>query len=101
MFAIYSRYTENAKLAHERFKDRPMSAAQSVVYWTEYIVRHKGAPHLRSHALNLMWYQYYMLDVIAVVLIVFSVVLLTAYKSVKLFYFYVTKTVKGVKRKSE
>jgi len=61
---------ENAKIASSIFKDRPMSPKQSVVYWTEYVIRHKGAPHLKSHALNLTWYQYYLLDVIAVLLIV-------------------------------
>jgi glucuronosyltransferase len=36
------------------------------VYWTEYVIRHKGAPHLRSAVLDLAWYQYFLLDVIAV-----------------------------------
>nr|WIG62511.1 UDP-glucuronosyltransferase 2B2-like protein [Rhopalosiphum padi] len=49
------KYAKNAKISSERFKDRPMSPAESVVYWTEYVVRHKGAPHLKSHALNLTW----------------------------------------------
>ena len=45
------------------FKDRPMTAQQSVVYWTEYIVRHDGAPHLNSVALQMNWFQYLLLDV--------------------------------------
>jgi glucuronosyltransferase len=36
------------------------------VFWTEYVIRHKGAPHMRSAALDLAWYQYFLLDVIAV-----------------------------------
>jgi len=40
------------------------------VYWTEYVIRHKGAPHLRSAALDLAWYQYFLLDVIAVLALV-------------------------------
>jgi glucuronosyltransferase len=47
------------------------------VYWTEYVIRHKGAPHLRSAALDLAWYQYFLLDVIAVLaLAVGSVVMI-------------------------
>jgi len=61
------RYSKNAKIVSERFKDRPMTPAESVVYWTEYVIRHKGAPHLKSHAFNLTWYQYFLLDVIAAV----------------------------------
>jgi glucuronosyltransferase len=36
------------------------------VFWTEYVIRHKGAPHMRSAVLDLAWYQYFLLDVIAV-----------------------------------
>lgn len=62
------------------FKDRPMTPSESVVYWTEYVIRHKGAPHLRAREWDLTWYQYYLLDVIAVVLIIIYVV----YKVLKL-----------------
>lgn len=30
----------------------------------EYVIRHKGAPHLKSVAHQLNWYQYYSVDVI-------------------------------------
>jgi len=73
---------KNAKISSSIFKDQPMSQKQSVVYWTEYVIRHKGAPHLKSHALNLTWYQYFLLDVIAFVLIV---MLLTFFIVCKIF----------------
>lgn len=38
----------------------------TAVYWIEYIIRHKGALKLQSSAKYLAWYQYYLLDVIAV-----------------------------------
>jgi len=47
------------------------------VYWTEYVIHHKGAPHLRSAELDLAWYQYFLLDVIAV-LVLFAVCVLVA-----------------------
>jgi glucuronosyltransferase len=50
---------------------------EQAVYWTEYVIRHKGAPHLRSAVLDLAWYQYYLLDVIAVLaLAVVSILLI-------------------------
>lgn len=61
-----------------------MSPAESVVYWTEYVIRHKGAPHLRSHALDLTWYQYFLLDVIAVVLLVIILVCFIVFKTLQL-----------------
>lgn len=95
------RYAENAKNASEIFKDRPMSPAELVVYWTEYVIRHKGAPHLKSHAFNLTWYQYFLLDVISVVLIFSSVVLFLIYKLFKFINRNVLKYSQSTKPKSE
>ena len=78
----------NWKTCQKIFKDRPMSQAESVVYWTEYVLRHKGAPHLKSHALNLRWYQYYLLDILAVVLVFISVVIYITKKMFKSIYMY-------------
>ncbi|XP_060835305.1 UDP-glucosyltransferase 2-like [Rhopalosiphum padi] len=85
------KYTINAKITSERFKDRPITPQQSVVFWTEYVIRHKGAPHLKSHALNLTWYQYFLLDVISVILIFTSLVLFITYKVLKLICKYALK----------
>jgi len=49
-----------------------MSPLNTAIFWTEYVIRHGGASHMRSAALNLTWYQYLLLDVI-VVLFVFGV----------------------------
>ncbi|CAG9831120.1 unnamed protein product [Diabrotica balteata] len=68
------KYRENAKIRSSLFHDRPMKPLDLAVYWTEFVVRHKGAQHLRVAAMDLRWYQYFLLDVIAVVTIfVFSV----------------------------
>jgi len=80
MLCIYFRYIKNAKITSEIFKDRPMSPQKSVAYWTEYVIRHKGAPHLKSQALNLTWYQYFLLDVIAVMLIFIFIFILIVLK---------------------
>ncbi|XP_022162077.1 UDP-glucuronosyltransferase 2B15-like isoform X1 [Myzus persicae] len=77
------KYLTNAKITSDRFKDRPMTPQQSVVYWTEYVIRHKGAPHLKSHALNLTWYQYLLLDVMAVLLIFVFLVTFVVFKVFK------------------
>lgn len=77
------KYAKNAKIASNLFKDRPMTPQQSVVYWTEYVIRHKGAPHLKSHAVNLMWYQYLLLDVMAVSFIFVFLVTFVVYKVFK------------------
>lgn len=60
-----------------------MSPQESVVYWTEYVIRHKGAAHLRSHAYSLNWYQYFLLDVFAVVIVIICLCLYVMYKIFK------------------
>jgi glucuronosyltransferase len=54
------------------------------VYWTEYVIRHKGAPHLRSAALDLAWYQYFLLDVIGVLALAVGSVMLILYMTLRL-----------------
>ncbi|XP_049943046.1 UDP-glycosyltransferase UGT5-like [Schistocerca serialis cubense] len=72
------RYRENAQRLSRIFNDRPMKPLDEAVYWTEYVIRHQGAPHLRSAALDLTWYQYFLLDVVAVLVAAAAVLLLAA-----------------------
>lgn len=59
-----NRYASNMRLLSQRFKDRPLSPQKSVVYWTEYVIRHKGAVHLRTMEADIPLYQIIMLDII-------------------------------------
>jgi glucuronosyltransferase len=51
----------------------------TAVFWTEYVIRHKGAPHLRPAILDLVWYQYLLLDILAVILLFVITVFLLVY----------------------
>ena len=51
------------KLSNE-FNDNPISASEKIVYWTEYVIRHRGTPHLKTMGLKTPLYQYLFLDVI-------------------------------------
>lgn len=59
-----NRYASNMRLLSQRFKDRPLSPQKSVVYWTEYVIRHKGAVHLRTTEADIPLYQIIMLDIV-------------------------------------
>ncbi|KAE8746863.1 UDP-glycosyltransferase-17 [Frankliniella occidentalis] len=76
-------YKKNASALSERFRDRPMSPLDTAVYWTEYVIRHKGAPHLRGGARNLAWYQEALLDVFAVVFLLLAAALFVLWKSLR------------------
>lgn len=74
---VFFRYKENAMELSNRFHDRPTSAQETVAYWTEYVLRHDGAHHLKSQAVNTHWFQYFSLD-----FLVLAAVIVTS-----LFYF--------------
>jgi glucuronosyltransferase len=45
-----------------------MSALEKAVWWIEYVIRHDGAEHLRYAGIDMPFYQYFLLDVIAFLL---------------------------------
>ncbi|XP_017073251.2 LOW QUALITY PROTEIN: UDP-glycosyltransferase UGT5 [Drosophila eugracilis] len=63
-------YKENVQRVSNIFRDREQEPRKTAVYWIEYVIRHRGAPHLRSAGLDLNWFQFYLLDVIAFVAVI-------------------------------
>ncbi|MBZ3889769.1 UDP-glucuronosyltransferase 1-1 [Sciurus carolinensis] len=61
-------YKENIMRLSRLHKDRPIEPLDLAVFWVEFVMRHKGAPHLRPAAHDLTWYQYHSLDVIGFLL---------------------------------
>eukprot|EP00063_Salmo_salar_P044956 XP_014019791.1 PREDICTED: UDP-glucuronosyltransferase-like [Salmo salar] len=59
-------------------KDRPIEPLDLAVFWSEFVMRHGGAEHLRPAAHDLNWIQYHSLDVFTLLLtIVLTVVMVT------------------------
>lgn len=73
------------------FLDRPIPPLETGVYWIEYVLRHKGAHHLRSPALDLTLAQYLLLDVVALSI---ALVLMTTFILHKLFRYLCTRCIK-------
>uniref|UniRef100_A0A8B9FHB6 UDP-glucuronosyltransferase n=1 Tax=Amazona collaria TaxID=241587 RepID=A0A8B9FHB6_9PSIT len=74
------KYKENIKRLSDLHLDRPIHPMDLAVHWVEFVMRHKGAPHLRPAAHDLNWIQYHSLDVIAFLIVV---VLLSLFISLK------------------
>jgi len=51
-------------------KDQPYNSTENVIWWIEYVMRHKGANHLRFSDSDKPWYQRYDMDIIALFAIV-------------------------------
>lgn len=71
-FNSVRRYAESAKKRSMLMHDRVVEPNEELGYWVEYVIRHRGAAHFRSAALDLSWYQLYSLDVICCVVGVFG-----------------------------
>lgn len=66
--SVCTHFRDTARKLSRKFVDRPLSAADTAIYWVEYIIRH-GANALRSPAMDLTWWQVELLDVVAFILI--------------------------------
>ncbi|CAH1105627.1 unnamed protein product [Psylliodes chrysocephalus] len=73
------KYRNTAKERSTIMHDQPMKQLDKAMFWIEYVIRHKGATHLRSSALNLRWYQLYLLDIIIFVVFLISIFLTSFY----------------------
>ncbi|NP_958812.3 UDP glucuronosyltransferase 1 family, polypeptide A6B precursor [Mus musculus] len=73
-------YKENIMRLSSLHKDRPIEPLDLAVFWVEYVMRHKGAPHLRPAAHDLTWYQYHSLDVIGFLLAIVLTVVFIVFK---------------------
>ncbi|XP_019571209.2 UDP-glucuronosyltransferase 2A3 isoform X1 [Rhinolophus sinicus] len=61
-------YKENAMRLSRIHHDQPVKPLDRAVFWIEFVMRHKGAKHLRPAAHHLTWFQYHSLDVIGFLL---------------------------------
>ncbi|XP_038194534.1 UDP-glucuronosyltransferase 2B1 [Arvicola amphibius] len=61
-------YKENAMKLSRIQHDQPMKPLDKAVFWIEYVMRNRGAKHLRPALHDLTWFQYHSLDVIGFLL---------------------------------
>ncbi|XP_074467212.1 UDP-glucuronosyltransferase 2C1-like isoform X2 [Sebastes fasciatus] len=65
-------YRTNMQRLSRLHKDLPMKPLDTALFWIEFVMRHKGAAHLRTESYRLPWYSYHSVDVM---LFLFGVVL--------------------------
>ncbi|XP_068594313.1 UDP-glucuronosyltransferase-like [Cebidichthys violaceus] len=68
-------YKEKMVTLSQVHLDRPVEPLDLAVFWTEFVIRHKGAAHLRIAAHDLNWIQYHSLDVFGLFFIILVTVL--------------------------
>ncbi|KZC09279.1 PREDICTED: UDP-glucuronosyltransferase 2B15-like [Dufourea novaeangliae] len=69
-------YKERMIELKKKVNDNPYDMVSHLVWWTEYVIRYKGAPHLRSSLVDQPWYQRCDMDIV-VFLTVLSVLIIS------------------------
>nr|XP_031836785.1 LOW QUALITY PROTEIN: UDP-glucuronosyltransferase 2B18-like [Nomia melanderi] len=84
------RYKERMLQVRDLIKDKPYDTAKHFAWWTEFVIRHKGAAHLRTTLGTQPWYQRLDMDVIVfltlVTFIILSIITIILTKLIITFY---------------
>ncbi|KAM9408782.1 UDP-glucuronosyltransferase 2A1-like isoform 2-T2 [Pholidichthys leucotaenia] len=68
-------YRMNMQRLSRLHRDQPITPLDNAIFWIEFVMRHKGAAHLKSVSYQMPWYSYHSVDVAlflaAAVLLVF------------------------------
>lgn len=57
-------FADNVRTTSARYRDKPMTPLDTAIWWTHYVLRHKGAPHMRVSGRELDFFTYHSLDVL-------------------------------------
>lgn len=74
-----NRYKKSAKRISNTFRDQIQPPLERAVFWTEFVLRHKGTEHLRLGSIDLAPYQRALVDVYFVMSLFFIVPLLVMF----------------------
>ncbi|CAH0395980.1 unnamed protein product [Bemisia tabaci] len=80
-------FSKNMKRLSTISQDFTSRALDKTVFWIEHVARHGGAPHLRPTTADSTLFEYFCLDIIAVILVIVSIVSIVVFCVVKLLIF--------------
>lgn len=66
------KFSARVKQGSKVLKSQPLTPKQTAAFWINHVIEN-GADHLKSHALKLPWYQFWMVDIFVFFLAVTSV----------------------------
>lgn len=62
-YYFFDSYAHRVKLSSDRFRDQLNTPLETAIHWVKHVAKNKGAPHLKSVAVDLPFYALYNLDV--------------------------------------
>ncbi|EDV30656.1 uncharacterized protein Dana_GF14965 [Drosophila ananassae] len=85
------KYTKAVKKFSELYRDRPLSARKTIVYWVDYVIRHHGAPHLQSPVVHMSFIAANNLDIYFIIVCALLVIVF----ALRLVFGLIVKKIKG------
>ncbi|XP_063044174.1 UDP-glucuronosyltransferase 2B13-like [Engraulis encrasicolus] len=76
-------YRENMQRLSRLHRDQPMEPLDRALFWIEFVMRHKGAAHLRTESYKMPWYSYHSLDVMMFLLAVLFLMLFNMFALIR------------------
>ena len=76
-------YRENMQELSRLHRDQPLKPLDRAVFWIEFVMRHKGAAHLKTDSYKMSWIQYHSIDVITLLLVSVTLMSLICILTVK------------------
>lgn len=85
MKILEPRYKEQAEKVAKSYKNRPLSAIDTAVFWVENLIENDGSL-LKSQAVELNWFYYYSVDVILLLLSIPFTVIWVVLKIIRIIF---------------
>ncbi|KAM9408779.1 UDP-glucuronosyltransferase 2C1-like [Pholidichthys leucotaenia] len=79
-------YRMNMQRLSRLHRDQPIKPLDNAIFWIEFVMRHKGAAHLKSVSYQMPWYSYHSVDVALFLAAAVLLVLLFAFFVVRCLY---------------
>uniref|UniRef100_UPI00001A0C4A UDP glucuronosyltransferase 5 family, polypeptide A1 precursor n=1 Tax=Danio rerio TaxID=7955 RepID=UPI00001A0C4A len=78
-------YRENMQRLSKLHHDQPLKPLDRAMFWIEFVMRNKGAPHLRTQSFRMSWIEYHSIDVILTLMVTGFVFALVIAYTIKYF----------------
>nr|WEU75325.1 uridine diphosphate-glycosyltransferases 33AP1 [Glyphodes pyloalis] len=91
-------FRQNVEKLRVIMNDQPQTPLERAVWWTEYVIRHKGAKHLRSPAANMSLTEYYELKLVGYLILGLVLILSLVIYLVYILYSFIFGNSKKLKK---
>ncbi|XP_039867378.1 UDP-glucuronosyltransferase 2A1-like [Simochromis diagramma] len=79
-------YRTNMQRLSRLHRDKPVKPLDNALFWIEFVMRHKGAAHLKAQSYRMPWYSYHPVDVVLFLAGAMLLVLLTTFYLIRCIY---------------